>query len=63
MNMKITDVIYYVGLMAGAGATYTTLEKFAVEPHMLRLVIALVVGVGAGWAAEKLYRNNRGDQG
>lgn len=55
MNMSTKDAVRTFGMMLGIGGTYLVLRQAGVEPHLLRLVIALVCGIGIGFISEKLY--------
>ena len=50
----VKDLVYYAGLFAGIIVTFKALEPFAIH-SIIRLIAGLVVGVGLGWIAERVY--------
>jgi len=60
MKMSHGQIAWYVGFIAGASPTYVALEHFGVEPHMARLVVAIVVGVGLGFGLSVLVQRRQG---
>ncbi|PQO32747.1 hypothetical protein DTL21_21410 [Bremerella cremea] len=60
----IDDLIYYTGLFGGIIVTYLLLENLPIH-HIIRLIIALVVGVGTGWCATYFFtrKENSGEDG
>ncbi|RCS46268.1 hypothetical protein DTL42_14940 [Bremerella cremea] len=58
----IDDLIYYTGLFGGIIITYLLLENLPIH-HIIRLIIALIVGVGTGWCATYFFSRNEGSGG
>jgi hypothetical protein len=50
------DLVYYSGLFVGLGVTYTMLPRVGVSNRFLIFVLALLVGVGCGWLAERVFK-------
>ena len=66
MNISKDDLFWYAGMMLGTSAAFVGLEALAVEPRWLRLVIAIVIGIGVGWFAQTTFGPKdagRGDPG
>ena len=59
MNMSTKDAVRTFGMMLGIGGSYLVMRQAGVEPHLLRLVIALVCGVAIGFISEKLYAGGK----
>ena len=55
------DLVYYSGLFVGLGVTYTMLPQVGVTNRFVSLVVAVIVGVGCGWLAERIYRAAQDD--
>jgi hypothetical protein len=58
-NLGPKEAVYYLTMMVVTGLVYVGLERLGVQGQILRLVIALVLGVGAGWLAERAYTSRR----
>jgi uncharacterized membrane protein len=57
-NME--DLVFYGMLFLGIILTYKLFEQFAPDVHrILRLLVSLVVGLGIGWVAVKLYQGSK----
>lgn len=54
------EAVYYLTMMVVTGLTYVGLQRVGVEHNIVRLVIAMVAGVGAGWSAERIYLSRKG---
>lgn len=53
------ELVYYAGLIVGMAGTHVALGHFGLERGIVRLLVALAVGVGCGWLAERTYRSVR----
>ena len=58
-NYSTSDLIYYVGLMTGLGASYAVLGQMADLHPVVRMIVSLGIGVCVGWAAERVYKTYR----
>lgn len=57
-NME--DLVFYGVLFLGIILTHTLFLEFAPEVHrIVRLLVSLVVGLGVGWVAVKLYQGGK----
>jgi len=59
MNYSTSDLVYYLGLLAGLGVTYVMLGQATDMHHVIRMLISLGAGVAVGWVAEQVYRKLR----
>jgi hypothetical protein len=57
-DYTVKDLVYYTGLFAGIIVVYLLLAPFGLHP-LLKLVPAIFVGAGLGWACEQLYTRSR----
>lgn len=53
--MKNEEGVRTLGWMLGTVGTYLVLERAGVEPHLLRLGIAVVTGLLVGWLSSRVY--------
>ncbi|MEW4455566.1 hypothetical protein AB1L30_23050 [Bremerella sp. JC817] len=59
----IDDLIYYTGLFAGLIGTFLTLNAVVPEwPHIAKLIIAGIVGIGLGWCCTTFFSRSSNDR-
>lgn len=57
--MKNEEGVRTLGWMLGTIGSFLILKQAGVEPHLLRLVIAVLVGVLTGWLSSKVYGSSK----
>jgi len=56
--MSPRDAVYYLGLFAGIIVGAVTMRTLGF-PWIVQMIVGLVVGVGFGFLAEKIYSGGR----
>ncbi|MGC4121225.1 MAG: hypothetical protein QM765_42940 [Myxococcales bacterium] len=57
--MKKRDAVRTLAMMIGTSVCYVGLRAAGFESHWGRLIVAVLLGIGIGWASESLYSANR----
>jgi hypothetical protein len=59
--MKAKEAVFYLGMMLATGGTYLVLKQAGIENHLVRLIIAVLVGSGVGYLSERVYSSRKKD--